>query len=601
MAQEAAREPEGRSLKEAVSLRKGIYRILVFGWLLPVLAISSAGIWFMSSRQVSQAKSSVVTSSDNASGLVSMRIADCVRASKDASYLPVLSDAYRKYRSESAAGSTGELYNIGTTFLKQMYKSNGNISCSILFFTANPDVLCYSLEGNTYARYSDIQYYQSHVHESVRELSGNLDTGIQLIKSGGHVYMVRNLMDSSFHPYAVLIFELDTDELFSSLRSVWGSEGYLVSGEDGMVLSASGSSAISGGLKEEMKRSPAKSGSVFFRKGGDCAVYRTVRTEAGDLCLVSFLSSSVIFADFQTLLIILCILPLFLIPILLLISCYLRRHVTEPVDTMVEGFGRIEKEEYGCHISPDARSREFLYLENSFNGMSDRLKQQFESIYLEQLKLRDARIMALQLQINPHFLNNTLEIINWEARLGDCDKVSGMIEALSVMLSATMNCNRRRRVQLREELTYMDAYLYIIRERLGNDRFSFHEEVPPQLLGASVPQFIIQPLVENAVEHGMDPDRGTVSLKIASEKDTLVIDVTDNGHLTEEQRERIRAILDEDIEAVIQSGKRTSVGIRNVNQRLKILYGNEYGLSIGPDEEGHTRSRMLLRLEQAGC
>lgn len=594
------REKTGNgSLSGAISLRKGIYRILVFGWLVPVLALFAVGIWFMSSRQVSQAEKSVVTSSDNASGLVSMRISDCVRASRDASYLPVLSNAYRQYRNESAGGNTGELYNIGTTFLKQMYKSNRNISCSILFFTASPDVLCYSLEGNSYASYSDIQYYQSNVHSQVQELSETLDTGIQLIRSGNHVYMVRNLMDSSFHPYAVLIFELDTDELFGSLRSVWGSEGYLVTAPDGTVFASFGSASVSEGLKEELADDPARSGSVFWRRGADCTVYRTIRTDAGDLCLISLLSAAVIFEDFRTLLLIFCLLPLFLIPILFLISRYLRRHVTEPVDAMVDGFGRIEKEEYGYHISQDAQNREFLYLENSFNKMSDRLKQQFENIYLEQLKLRDARIMALQLQINPHFLNNTLEIINWEARLGDTEKVSGMIEALSVMLSATMNRNRRRRVELREELSYMDAYLYIIRERLGDDRFSFSENVPPDLLDALVPQFIIQPLVENAVEHGMDPDFGTVSLTVTSRGDVLIIDVTDNGRLTEEQREKIHGILNEDIETMIQSGKRTSVGIRNVNQRLKILYGEGFGLTIEPDEEGNTRSRMLLKLERA--
>lgn len=596
-------KPKGRRTSrtpkaEKKTLRQGIFRIVIFGWLFPVLLLFCSGIGFMASRQITQATGSAVTSSDNASGLVSMRFSDCVRASRDASYLPVLSDAWRQYRRESAAGSMGELYNTGTTFLKQMYKSNGNISCSILFFSSDPDVLCYSLGGNTYARYSDIQYYKDHVHEEVRKLSGELDTAIRLIKSENHVYMVRNLMDSTYHPFAVLIFELNTEELFGSLRSVWGSEGYLVEGADGTVYAASGAVSVPEDLRDRMTRSPARTRSAFYRHGASCAAYRTIRTEAGDLVLISRLNTDIIFSDYRTLLAILCVLPLFFIPILILISRYLRRHIAEPAETLVEGFSRIEKEEYGYHISRNAKSREFLYLQDSFNGMSDRLKQQFESIYLEQLKLRDARIMALQLQINPHFLNNTLELINWEARLGDNGKVSGMIEALSVMLSATMNRNRRSRIKLREELAYMDAYLYIIRERLGDDHFSFREDVPQELLDALVPQFIIQPLVENAVEHGMDPDFGTISLKIRAGKDVLMIDVTDNGRLTKEQREKIREALDEDIETVIQSGKRASVGIRNVSQRLKILYGQGFGLTIEPDEEGHTCSRMLLKLER---
>ena len=97
-------------------------------------------------------------------------------------------------------------------------------------------------------------------------------------------------------------------------------------------------------------------------------------------------------------------------------------------------------------------SKEFAYLGNSFNAMSDKLKNQFERIYKEELALRDAKIMALQSQINPHFLNNTLEIINWEARLADDVKVCQMLEALSTMLNAAMDRKHRPLIHLSEEM-----------------------------------------------------------------------------------------------------------------------------------------------------
>ena len=93
--------------------------------------------------------------------------------------------------------------------------------------------------------------------------------------------------------------------------------------------------------------------------------------------------------------------------------------------------------------------------------MSARLQYQIDKIYTEELALKDARIMALQAQINPHFLNNALEIINWEARINENYKVSRMIENLSVMLEATMDRRHRRFITLEEEMSYVEAYLFI--------------------------------------------------------------------------------------------------------------------------------------------
>ncbi len=139
--------------------------------------------------------------------------------------------------------------------------------------------------------------------------------------------------------------------------------------------------------------------------------------------------------------------------------------------------------------------------------MSSELKNQFERSYLEQQALQQARVKALQSQINPHFLNNTLEVINWEARLSGDERVSAMIEALSVMLNAALDRDGRSMIPLREELSYVDAYLYIIRERLG-DRLVIEREIDETMLDEMVPRLIFQPLVENAVEHDLTARHG---------------------------------------------------------------------------------------------
>ena len=130
----------------------------------------------------------------------------------------------------------------------------------------------------------------------------------------------------------------------------------------------------------------------------------------------------------------------------------------------------------------------------------------------EELDLKDARIMALQSHINPHFMNNTLEIINWEARLAGNDKVSEMISSLGTLLDAALDRKKQPEVPLKEELTYVKAYLFIMKERFGK-RLEVTLEIPEELYQEKVPRLILQPVIENAIAHGVQV-QGTGKVRI---------------------------------------------------------------------------------------
>ena len=166
----------------------------------------------------------------------------------------------------------------------------------------------------------------------------------------------------------------------------------------------------------------------------------------------------------------------------------------------------------GYQISEEAANREFQYLKEAFNQMSGRLKYQFDHIYEEELALKDARIMALQSHINPHFMNNTLEIINWEARLAGNDKVSEMISSLGTLLDAALDRKKQPEVPLKEELTYVKAYLFIMKERFGK-RLEVTLKIPEELYQKKVPRLILQPVIENAIAHGVQV-QGTGKVRI---------------------------------------------------------------------------------------
>ena len=175
-------------------------------------------------------------------------------------------------------------------------------------------------------------------------------------------------------------------------------------------------------------------------------------------------------------------------------------------------------------------------------------------------------------------------------------KVNGMIEALSTILNATMNRKQEHHIPLAEELSYADAYFFIISTRLG-ERFQIVKKIDESLLQVPVPRLIIQPIIENAVEHGMNgQNQGIVTLHIFSEGDKLYIEIKNKGRLSKEDEEKINTLLNE--ESDTENERSTSLGIRNVDRRLKIIYGNDCGLTIKNDKEDSTVSTIIVKLNK---
>ncbi len=176
-----------------------------------------------------------------------------------------------------------------------------------------------------------------------------------------------------------------------------------------------------------------------------------------------------------------------------------------------------------------------------------------------------------------------------------------MIEALSTMLSATMNRRAENLHTLREEMNYVDAYLYIIERRFG-EQLHIIKDIDESLLEERVPRLIIQPIVENAVDHGVDAaGKNTVAIRIRRDDKYMLIEIINTGALSDEDKERIREILYGD------SGdglKHISLGIRNVNSRIRLIYGEDCGLTIegfDPSSSGGEAESVPLYPDMGPC
>jgi len=277
-----------------------------------------------------------------------------------------------------------------------------------------------------------------------------------------------------------------------------------------------------------------------------------------------------------------------MLPFLIVIVVLFTRHVSDPMQTLAEANGRVRSGERGYQIDRKPPNVDFARLYDNFNTMSRELKNQFERSALEQQATQQAQIKALQHQISPHFLNNTLEIINWEARIEGNDRVSAMIEALSTMLDAALDRDNQSKIYLKDELGYVDAYLYIIRERLG-EGFHAYKEIEEDILDQQIPRLILQPIVENAVEHDITQRRGgNLWVRAFRQEDRLVLEVEHDGTMTETDRRNIDTMLSE------PGPEGSQVGLRNVWQRLRLIYGPEADLRIEGTESGTILARIRL-------
>jgi two-component system sensor histidine kinase YesM len=291
------------------------------------------------------------------------------------------------------------------------------------------------------------------------------------------------------------------------------------------------------------------------------------------------------------------VLLLFFLPILFYGLHFLKREIQIPIQYLIDASKEMEEGNIGIEIKENPMPNvEFNYLSYSFNRMSAQLKFLFDKVYTEQLARKDAQIAALQAQINPHFLNNTLEMINWQARMNKDMIISKMIEALGTVLDFRMNRSNVREICLWEELRCADAYLYIMSMRYGQ-RLQVEQDIDKELKVIKVPPLIVQPLMENAIIHGVDLAKsGSIKVQIYHDQEYVYVNVKNTGKkLTEEEITKINDILNGKDEKLKQkTGKHTSIGIRNVNLRIKLVYGEKYGLSICQEKDGTTVSTILL-------
>ncbi|MFJ5715828.1 sensor histidine kinase [Neobacillus sp. NPDC093127] len=259
--------------------------------------------------------------------------------------------------------------------------------------------------------------------------------------------------------------------------------------------------------------------------------------------------------------------------------------IIKPVRRLYSYMKKVEAGDFAGHIQVESKD-EIGMLVHGFNTMVIRLQELMDEIYLTKLRetelalrQREIEYKALQSQINPHFMYNTLETIRGMALEHSLDDISSIAASMARLLRYNLN-NKGQTVTLEEELRYAEIYLRIQKYRF-EDRLVYDMNIPDWAKQQLIPKFVFQPIVENSIIHGTEPTNGviriTISVFLKPENDSYTIRIQDTGMgISEPILQKINENLEQ--KDVMEGGP--NIGIVNVHRRIHLLFGKNFGLSI---------------------
>ncbi|AIQ36933.1 histidine kinase [Paenibacillus sp. FSL R5-0345] len=279
----------------------------------------------------------------------------------------------------------------------------------------------------------------------------------------------------------------------------------------------------------------------------------------------------------------------FAIGALLLMSCLvaylLYVQVQVPVRLLVGGFQRLKQGDYSTRVEIKGKN-EFSFLSGRFNSMVEQIQMLIENVLMEKIHVREARLKQLQSQINPHFFYNCFSFITSMAKLDNMGAVVGMSHNLSRYYRYTTR-QERDLVALSEETEFVTHYLEIQKMRMSRLQYEVH--IPQQMRKRDLPPLVLQPLVENAVIHGIEPvsKEGLVRITGSCNGRVMVLTVDDDGKgMTPEEiielENKLGKAMDEEM----------GCGLWNVHQRMRLRFGEDAGLTIAPSPLGGLQVKL---------
>ena len=374
---------------------------------------------------------------------------------------------------------------------------------------------------------------------------------------------------------AVLCISLDYDKIFQPLTNILTDEnGGIIADQDGNVLyNKTGLKELK--LFDDNKKDTSQTADKLLSKISQTCTWTQTESEENDWVFYFYKSQDAISGSVRRIL--LEEIPLIIACgfIILFLGLSFSRIFTRKIEELTKNMDQVNHGSREVTVSSDSED-EVGILINSFHNMMDEINRLIDEVYVNKIALKEYELKALQAQINPHFLYNTLSMMNWMAIRSNQMEISKVTLALSTFYRTALSKGEDV-VTVENCIQNMQAYLEI-QLTMHDNNFSVDWDIDPTIKNEKMPKLLLQPVVENAIEHGIDEKEDgdkKIFLSFRGNGDDVVITVRDNGMgMPQEKAETL----------VTYQAK--GYGLKNVNDRIRILYGENYGIRIfsAPDE-----------------
>jgi len=467
---------------------------------------------------------------------------------------------------EDATKSITAVYGFNNEYTYKIYTENDGISFEMsgLEILSNKEVV----NNDWYKHTVDLDgglYWKG-------EFNGSNDSRLYLISG------CRAIKDYNNSIIGVICVSINFDsikQIINKAHSYYSSAVILLN-EEGDILYANFQDSKHF-LSENIRREAMKNdkGYDIINQDGTNLIYNYQRIDMAGWKIVSIIPTSQLLYDIDRIRNVIIVINIITILVFLIITYLLSYSISKPIEELANLMKKSNIDKKGLKYL--RRSDEIGDLFNNYYIMMDKIKKLIFEVEESNRQKRSAEIEALQNQINPHFIYNTLNNIQWLAKANRMEDVIDSVASLDKLLRACARI-KEELVTIEEELKHVESYLNIQRIRYG-DKFDFKFDIDFRILQLKIPMFILQPIVENSIYHGFKEitNGGVIRISVKEENDDILIKIDDNGIGIKEDNDYITSLLNEETK---RTDDNAYIGLANVNKRIKLIFGSTYGLNI---------------------
>lgn len=323
---------------------------------------------------------------------------------------------------------------------------------------------------------------------------------------------------------------------------------------------------------------------------GKIVVYKYF--EDWDWYVIGTLPLDYILRDNNVLSIIIILIVVLTVLAAIIISFIFSKRLLKPFDELIYRMSMVSNGDFTTHIELSPYGYDFNQVSQGFNKMVEQINVLMDKIYNEQRQLKEIEFKALQAQINPHFLYNTLESIHWQALLGGNYDISTMVKALAGFYRISLSGGEDI-IPLKSETEHVENYM-TIQEIRYKDKMESYIDIPEEFYDVKIPKMTLQPLVENSIYHGLKGKevKGFIKITAVRDGDDLIVKTIDNGiGMSESQIANLNKSLEDN------ESSTGGYGVRNVHRRIRLFFGEPYGIFYESNEYGGVTANVRLHLK----